>query len=41
MSELYIEPTPEVKLYPGVINETIQEALGFQALLSLEEVEGV
>lgn len=35
-----IETSPEVKLYPGVINETIERALGFQALISLEELGG-
>lgn len=35
-----IEANPEVKLYPGVINETIERALGFQALISLEELGG-
>lgn len=40
MSELYSETTPEVVLYPGIISETIDRALGFQALISLEELGG-
>lgn len=46
IGELYMEDAPkietnEVKLYPGIINETVERALGIQALISLEEVEGV
>lgn len=41
MSEFYEGVTPEVKLYPGVIDETIKESLGEVALFSLVDVEGV
>lgn len=41
MSEFYTETAPEVKLYPGVIDETIKEALGEYALIPLVDVEGV
>lgn len=38
MSEFLTETT-EVKLYPGIISETIDRALGYQALISLEQLE--
>ncbi len=41
MSELFTEVSSEVKLYPGVIDETIKEALGEYALFPLVDVEGV
>lgn len=40
MSELLSETAQEVRLYPGIISETIDRALGFQALISLEELGG-
>jgi hypothetical protein len=40
MSEQLSEATPEVKLYPGVISDTIDRHLGYQALLTVNEVLG-
>ena len=41
MSEVFHETTPEARLYPGVIEETVNESLGFRAiaLISLDELE--
>lgn len=33
------EMAPRVELYPGVINETINRALGMEALFSLQLIE--
>ncbi len=38
MSEFLTE-TPEVKLYPGVIEDTVLEALGFYALIPRDYLE--
>ncbi len=38
MSELNFETSQETRLYPGAIAETVDRALGFQALISLEEL---
>lgn len=34
MSAELLNSSPEVKLYPGVINETINRALGMEALFA-------
>jgi len=36
MSEF--EPTPELELHAGIIEETVDRALGIQALISLAEL---